>query len=70
MPLTLWRGRARLDVIGGCHRLYLGTHVPNSVGRTNTVLLNPCVTPNEGIYWPYHMIGREEAAQPSGDACL
>jgi hypothetical protein len=28
--LMLGRGRTRLDVTGGLHRLYLGTHVPNS----------------------------------------
>jgi hypothetical protein len=49
LPLTLGRGRARLDVIGDCHRLYLGIHVPNSVGRTGTVLLDPRATPNERI---------------------
>jgi hypothetical protein len=30
VPLMLGRGRTRLDVTDGLHRLYLGTHVPNS----------------------------------------
>jgi hypothetical protein len=55
----LRRGWARLDVTGGRHRLYLGTHVPNSVGRTGTMLLDPRATPNEGICWPYRMPGRD-----------
>jgi hypothetical protein len=50
MPLTLGMGRICLDVTGGRHRLYLGTHVSNSAGRTSTVLLYPHVTPDKGIY--------------------
>jgi hypothetical protein len=47
MPLTLRRGQAHLDVTGGHHKLYLGTHVTNSVGRTGTVLVDPRVTPDK-----------------------
>jgi hypothetical protein len=47
MPLE--RGRAHLDVTGGCRRLYLGTHVSNITERTGTVLLDPHASPNEGI---------------------
>jgi hypothetical protein len=50
MPLTLWRGRVRLDVTGGRHRLCLGTRVPNSVKRISTVLLDPRATLDKGIY--------------------
>jgi hypothetical protein len=48
-PLTLGRGRTRLDVADDCHRLYLGTHVPNSARQTSTVLFNPCATPTKGF---------------------
>jgi hypothetical protein len=48
MPLMLGRGRAHLDVAGGHHKLYLGTHVPNSVGRADTVLLDPRATLERG----------------------
>jgi hypothetical protein len=48
MPLTLRRGWAHLDVTGDHHKLYLGTHVPNSVGQTSTVLLKPSAIPDRG----------------------
>jgi hypothetical protein len=70
MPLKLERGRAHLDVTSDRRRLYLGTHVSNSVGQTGTVLLDPCATPNKGIGWPYHMIGRDGAARSSSGAYL
>jgi hypothetical protein len=50
MPLMLGRGQMGLDAIGGCHRLYLFTHVSNSVGWTSTVLLDPRATLDKGIY--------------------
>jgi hypothetical protein len=49
MPQTLGRGRTRLNVTGGRHRLYLGTHISNGAGRTSTVLLDPRATPDNGI---------------------
>jgi hypothetical protein len=70
MPLKLERGRAHLDVTSDRRRLYLGTHVSNSVGQTGTVLLDPRATLNKGIGWPYRMIGRDGAARSSGGACL
>jgi hypothetical protein len=48
MPLTLRRRQVHLDVIGGRPKLFLGTHVPNNVGRTSTMLLDPRVTPDRG----------------------
>jgi hypothetical protein len=48
MPLTLGRGWAHLDVTDGRHKLYLGTHVPNSVRRTGTMLLDPRATLDRG----------------------
>jgi hypothetical protein len=68
MPLTLGRGQTRLDVTIGRHRLYLGTHVSNSIEWTSTMMLNPRATLDKGICWPYRMLGRDEA--PSGGSCL
>jgi hypothetical protein len=41
-------GWAHLDVADGHHKLYLGSHIPNSVRRTGTVLLDPRATPDMG----------------------
>jgi hypothetical protein len=49
MPLMLGRGWTRLDVTGGRHRLYLGTHISNSARQTSTVLFDPCAISNSAV---------------------
>jgi hypothetical protein len=60
MPLTLGSERVPLDVTDGRHRLRLGTHISNSAGWTNTVLIDPRVTLDKG----------NEPQLPSSGACL
>jgi hypothetical protein len=48
MPLTLGTGRTHLDMTSGYNRLYLGTHVSNSVGWTCTVQLGSTCDSSQG----------------------
>jgi hypothetical protein len=46
--LNIREGTGASHVTDDHHKLYLGTHMPNSVRWTCTVLLDPCATPDKG----------------------
>jgi hypothetical protein len=50
MTQTLGWGWTHLNLTGGHHRLYLGSHISNNAKRTSTMLLDPHATPDKEIY--------------------